>query len=322
VKKITIGITYDLKTDYRKLGYSVAECAEFDAIETIDAIENALNHLGYKTVRIGNLFALIERLNKGEKWDLVFNIAEGMYGYGREAQIPTLLEAYQIPFTFSDSLVCAITLHKGMSKRIVKYAGMPTSAFAEIYKIEDIDRINFGFPMFVKPLAEGSSKGIHSDSLIESEMNLREIISTKLSQTSGGLLVEEFLSGREFTTAILAGKVLGTMEVVPKSGKQTVYGFDEKQEYTQRIEYLIPEKDIQNTCSRLALQIWELFKCRDASRVDFKMNSHNEINFIEINPLAGLHPVDSDLIIIAGFMGIAYVDIIREIVESAWSRYK
>ena len=110
-KKLKIGLTYDLRDDYLKEGYGLEETAEFDLPETIEAIERVILDNGFQADRIGNIKALSRRLVAGDRWDLVFNIAEGMYGFGREAQVPALLEAYNIPYTFSDPLGNAITLH-------------------------------------------------------------------------------------------------------------------------------------------------------------------------------------------------------------------
>ena len=143
VKKLKVGLTYDLRDDYLKEGYSLEETAEFDLPDTIDAIEKVILDNGYEACRIGNIKALIRSLAAGERWDLVFNIAEGLHGFGREAQIPALLDAYKIPYTFSDPLGQALTLHKGMTKHIVRSLGIPTPDFAVVDSAEDIARVNF-----------------------------------------------------------------------------------------------------------------------------------------------------------------------------------
>ncbi|MBE0557918.1 MAG: D-alanine--D-alanine ligase, partial [Proteobacteria bacterium] len=127
-----IGMTYDLRDDYLAEGYGEEETAEFDHPKTIAAIEEALNDLDYETDRIGHIRALAMRLVAGERWDLVFNIAEGLRGFGREAQVPALLDAYDIPYTFSDPLLLTLTLHKGMTKRVIRDLRIPTPAFAVI----------------------------------------------------------------------------------------------------------------------------------------------------------------------------------------------
>src|SRR5688572_3644321 len=124
-----IGLTYDLRQDYLDDGYTPEQTAEFDSRVTIDGIESALRDLGHQTDRIGRVTWLVERLARGDRWDLVFNIAEGLHGIGREAQVPALLDAYSIPYTFSDPLVCTISLHKPTTKRVVRDLGIPTPDF-------------------------------------------------------------------------------------------------------------------------------------------------------------------------------------------------
>ena len=127
-----VGITYDLREEYLCEGFSLEETAEFDKPDTIDSIEEALQLLGHETERIGHVRSLVARLAGGSRWDLVFNIAEGLSGFGREAQVPAVLDAYGIPYTFSDPLVLSLTLHKGMTKRVVRDLGIPTPGFAVV----------------------------------------------------------------------------------------------------------------------------------------------------------------------------------------------
>ena len=155
-----VGLTYDLRDEYLAEGYGEEETAEFDRPETIHAIETALRRMGFETERIGHAKDLVARLANRERWDWVFNIAEGLHGIGREALIPALLEAYQIPCAFSDSMVLALTLHKGMTKRVIKNLGIPTPDFAVVEDERDIEDVNLPFPLFAKPVAEGTGKGI------------------------------------------------------------------------------------------------------------------------------------------------------------------
>jgi len=120
-----VGIAYDLKSDYIAEGYSEEEAAEFDSEETIAGIENALKANGYKTERIGNVRSLLSLLHNGKRWDIVFNICEGINGIGREAQVPAVLDIFNIPYTFSDVLVNSLTLHKGLTKRVIRDLGIP-----------------------------------------------------------------------------------------------------------------------------------------------------------------------------------------------------
>ena len=153
-----IGLTYDLRSEYLAMGYSEEATAEFDREETVDGIESALQRLGHATERIGHIRRLVERLAEGRRWDLVFNIAEGLNGIGREAQVPALLDAYGIPYTFSDPLVLGVCLHKGLTKLVVRDAGVPTPDFALVERPEDLARVGLPFPVFAKPVAEGTGK--------------------------------------------------------------------------------------------------------------------------------------------------------------------
>jgi D-alanine-D-alanine ligase len=167
-----VGITYDLRLDYLAEGYSEEETAEFDQPGTIDAVEGALQLLGYETDRIGHVRNLAKRLVAGDRWDLVFNFAEGLRGIGREAQVPALLEAYGIPHTFSDTLVLSLALHKAMAKRVIRDLGIPTPDFAVVEKIRDVEGIRLPYPLFAKPMAEGTGKGITAANKIRTREDL------------------------------------------------------------------------------------------------------------------------------------------------------
>ena len=162
-----IGLTYDLRNDYLAAGYSDQETAEFDRPDTIDAIQSALNDLGHQTDRIGHGQRLVSRLAAGDRWDMVFNIAEGLRGNARESQVPAILDLYAIPYTFSDPLVLAVTLHKDVTKTVVRQAGIPTPDFALVKRLADLDNVSLPLPLFVKPVAEGTSKGITADCRIQ-----------------------------------------------------------------------------------------------------------------------------------------------------------
>ena len=161
-----IGLTYDLRDEYLAEGYGEVATAEFDRADTIDQIENAVRSHGHETERIGHLRQLVKRLAAGDRWDLVFNICEGMHGIGREAQVPALLEAYEIPCTFADPVVMAVCLHKGLTKTLVEKASLPTPRFAVVEKPEDVSEISLPFPLFAKPIAEGTGKGVSPASFI------------------------------------------------------------------------------------------------------------------------------------------------------------
>jgi D-alanine-D-alanine ligase len=323
-----IGLTYDLRSDYLAEGYGEIETAEFDRDETIVAIEKALAALGYTTDRIGHGRHLIQRLAAGQRWDLVFNIAEGMYGIGREAQVPAILDLYNIPYTFSDPLVMALTLHKGMTKRVLRDAGVPTCDFMVVEKPEDAATVGFDPPYFIKPVAEGTGKGVTPDSIIRRRDALVPACRKMIAAFRQPVLLEAFLPGREFTVAVAgtaeAAQALGTIEVhLLNTAEPEVYSYINKEQCEERVRYQLvrPQDDpVVQEAEDLVLKAWRVLGCRDGGRADVRCDSHGRPQFMEVNPLAGLHPEHSDLPIICNHLGIAYVRLIERIVTSALQR--
>src|SRR5674476_1175459 len=171
-----VGLTYDLRSWYIDRGYSMDETAEFDKQETVDALENALKQMGYETEAVGNVFQLIEALSAGKRWDIVFNIAEGLYGDGRESVVPAILDQYKIPYVFSGPVIMGLSLNKHLAKLIVAAAGVPVSPGALVSKPEDLDKLNLNYPLFVKPVSEGTGKGITEKSLVKSPGELEKMV--------------------------------------------------------------------------------------------------------------------------------------------------
>ena len=321
-----VGLTYDLRDEYLAAGYSEVETAEFDQPATIDAIAGALQRQGMAVDRIGNARQLTGRLVSGDRWDLIFNFCEGLHGFGREALVPALLDAWQIPYVFSDPLACAVTLHKGIAKHVVRGNGLATPDFAVVETVADIARVRLGYPLFAKPVAEGTGKGISAASRVASPAELGSVCRTLLAQYHQPVLVEEFLRGREFTVGVigtgLAATAIGTMEVQlgPKADPG-IYTFDNKEHWEGRVTYaLLTEEPLLQHVEALAVSAWRALGCRDGGRLDIRLDSGNTPHFIEANPLAGLHPGHSDLPFICKFKGIAYDELIRRIVASALSR--
>jgi D-alanine-D-alanine ligase len=323
-----IGLTYDLRQDYLTAGFSTDETAEFDRPDTIEAIEAALRQLGHATDRIGHARQLIARLARGETWDLVFNIAEGLSGIAREAQVPAILDVYGIAYTFSDPLVLALALHKGLTKTVVAAGGVPTPAFAIVESLVDLKSIALPFPVFAKPLAEGTGKGVSPASRAQDAASLKTVCQQLLAQYQQPVLVETYLPGREFTVGIVgtgpAAKAIGTMEVLLRSAAEAhAYSYINKEKCEELVDYELvrPEHDQQvSEAQQVALLAWKILGCRDAGRVDLRCDAAGRPNFMEVNPLAGLHPEHSDLPILATKVGIEYVELIRRIVESAAPR--
>lgn len=317
-------LTYDLKSEYAALGYSSEEIAEFDCPETIDGIEAALRSLGHEVERVGNIFALVERLAAGWRADCVFNIAEGMHGYAREAQVPALLEAYRIPCTFADAATLSLCLRKDLTKLVVRDAGLETACFAVIGSLADAEKLDLPFPVFLKPVAEGTGKGVSARSLVADRDELLASVSWMLEHYRQLILAEEYLPGREYTVGIVGSgadaRVVGGMEVHFNEGSGTVYSYENKAQYEEKVRYSRIDAFTHADVFALALDSWRALGCRDGGRIDIRRNAKDEPSFIEVNPLAGLNPVDSDLPIICRMNGISYETLIGWIVESALKR--
>jgi len=324
---LKIGITCDLRDDYLAAGFTEEQTAEFDSQVTIAAIEEALQALGYATEQIGNIRALAGRLVAGERWDLVFNIAEGMNGFGREAQIPALLEAWDIPFVFSDTLVLALTLHKGLTKRVIRDIGIPTPDFAVIETMAEAKALKMAFPLFAKPVAEGTGKGITDASRINNQKELEEACAALLAKFQQPVLVETFLPGREFTVGIIGtgadAYIPGVMEVIfTQNVREEIYSYANKEGWKGRIDYRLADDEAARKAAALSLAAWRGLGCRDGGRVDLRVDAAGMPSFIEVNPLAGLRPGYSDLPILCERAGISYRELIARIVGSALKRLR
>jgi D-alanine-D-alanine ligase len=320
-----IGLTYDLKAEYLQMGFSSEEVAEFDRVETIEALEETLKSAGHRVTRIGRAEALIARLSQGERWDLVFNIAEGYRGQARESQVPAILDVFGIPYTFSDPMVMAICLDKRLAKHVVREQSVVTPDFAVVSALEDLSKVELGFPVFAKPLAEGTSRGVTAASKIADSARLEAVTRELLGRYAQPVLVEAYLPGREFTVGILGtgdrARTIGAMEIhLEGSEDREVYSYDNKQLFEGRVRYSLATDEVAAASSELALKAYRALGCRDGGRVDVRLDAFGRPSFIEANPLAGLNPDISDLAILGRLNGIAYRDIILEILESASCR--
>jgi len=322
---VRIGFTYDLRDDYLREGYTEEETAELDAPEAIDAIEAALKSLGHTVARVGNVKSLTTRLAAGDRWDVVFNYAEGLFGFAREAQVPALLDAFQIPYTFSDGLTFALTLHKGFTKHVVRSLGIPTPDFAVVSRASDVAQIGLPFPLFVKPVAGGSSVGVSAASFVTDSTALVSTCRRLLGTYHQPVLVETFLPGRELTVGIVGtgprARVLGVMEVILTSDAD-VHAYTYSTKNLELARYRIVDDGAAVEAAEIALRAWNGLGCRDAGRVDCRCDRSGRAHFLEVNPLAGLHPTHADLVILAGLVGVSYGELIGSIVASASERLR
>ena len=325
---LNIGITYDLRSEYLAMGYTEDETAEFDRDDTIAAIESTLSELGHRPERIGHARQLAAALIAGKRWDLVFNIAEGMHGIGREALVPALLDLYRIPYTFSDPLVMSLTLHKGMTKRVIRDAGVATADFFVAERAGDAEAVVFDPPYFVKPVAEGTGKGISPASIVRERAALQKACERCIRTYRQPAIIEPYLPGREFTVGIVGtgdnAEVLGAMEVhLMETAEPGVYSYVNKEEFEDRVTYRLTAPDTDPVAAQaeaVSLSAWRVLGCRDAGRVDIRCDAKGRPQFMEVNPLAGIHPHHSDLPIICNLAGIPYRSLIDRILLSAMPR--
>ena len=321
-----IGITYDLRADYLAQGMSEEDSAEFDAEITIASIAAALEGLGHDPDRIGHVRALAERLVAGERWDAVFNICEGISGFAREAQVPALLDAYGVPYVFSDALTLAASLDKGWAKRIVRDCGVPTAPFALIERIGDAANVALPYPLFLKPVAEGSGKGVGGRSRVTNPVELRTVAADLLARFRQPVLVETYLPGREFTVGIIGtgdgAEVLGVLDIAATETAATShYGYENKEFCDLNVRYRLVDDGQAQAAGEAALAAWRALRCRDGGRVDIRNDAQGRPQFLEVNPLAGLNPEHSDLCFLARFKGMSYLQLIGLILDSFLKRH-
>lgn len=324
-----IGFTYDLRCDYLAAGFGEEETAEFDAIGTIEGIESALIELGHTVHRIGNARALIERLAAGERWDLVFNICEGLRGLAREAQVPSILDVFDIPYTFSDPAALVVCLDKALTKTVLRAAGVPTPDWFVVRALCELSDAKMVFPVIAKPIAEGTGKGIDGASKVIDFHTLERTCNRLLERYRQPVIIEQFLPGREFTVGIAGSAddatVLGTLEIKLRTGRAEpdVYSYTNKENSEALVEYEVgnPMSDAQvNLAEAIALNAWRAVNGRDGGRIDLRCDASGRPQVLEVNPLAGLHPTHSDLPMIATARGISFVSLVRRIIESAQKR--
>lgn len=322
-----IAFTYDLRDDYLNLGFSAEETAEFDSVETIDAIEKALTKMGHKVIRIGNIWNLTKALAKGESWHLVFNVCEGLQGLAREAQVPALLDAYNQPYVFSSPEALIVAHDKSLAKLKLAQAGLATASW-QVFKNEvELTDLSLAFPVFLKPVAEGTGKGISAKSLIEKLDDFAPVLTELLERYNQPVLVEKYLSGREFTVGVIgngaAAKAIGVMEIISKPGAEAGgHTYHNKENCEALMEYKLADDTTAIAAAKLAEDAWKILECRDAGRIDIRCDENGVPHFLEVNPLAGLHPTHSDLPILASQNGMDFQSLMENIIDSATKRIK
>lgn len=310
--------------------------AEWDTWDTITAVKKAIEVFHDITLVEANEDAY-EKL-KSLKPDIVFNIAEGFNGTSREAQIPAILEMLNIPYTGSDPLTLCVCLDKARTKEIFTYHNIPTPKFVVSNNYEEVEKLNFEFPLIVKPNREGSSKGIYSSCFVRNNDELKSEIERIYLDYNQPALIEEFLPGREFTVAVMGNestaRVLPIVEINYSQFPENftpIYSFEAKWIMDTKENpldvFTCPaqlDKELENNIKNTVLKTYNLLRCRDWSRIDVRLDSKGTPNIIEVNPLPGILPnpeENSCFPKAARSVGMDYNEMINTVLFEAAKRY-
>lgn len=323
-----VGFTYDAKADYElRPGDPPDRYAEFDGGATLQDIEAALRSGGHEVLCIGHVQHLLKRLLAGERWDIVFNIAEGLDGRNRESQVPLLLELFGQPYTASDALSLGMTLDKTIAKKIVSFHGLRTPRFLEVNRLEELSHTPLRFPAIVKPSEEGTSKGLSPESVVRTPEQLATRVAWTLQTYHQPALVEEFIIGQEFTIAVLGND---PPEALPPVQIAIAGRLDLGEEFythtrveSNEIEYLCPAPTTpiaDQELRRLAVRAFQALECRDVARIDVRLDRSGRAFFLECNPLPNLGRIDV-FPKIAKALGQSYDALILRILHAACQRY-
>jgi D-alanine-D-alanine ligase len=328
-ERLKVGFAYNVKRVTPEITGEQDDEAEYDSPKTLQAIREAIASYGHDVVDLEATSDLPIVL-ASTPVDVVFNIAEGFKGRNRESQVPALLELLDIPYTGSDPAALSVSLDKALAKRMVRTHGILTPDYLVMHSGKERLPKELGFPLIVKPVAEGTSKGVTKKSIVRDEAELRAAARELIGKYRQPALAEEYVAGREFTVGLLGERrprVLPPMEVVflDASDPTPIYSFEMKQDWNDKIRYEVPAKLSERELDRLeraAREVFAALGCRDVARVDFRMDAEGRIFFIESNPLPGLAPGWSDLVLIAQAAGIDYRALIGEILSFAIRRHQ
>jgi D-alanine-D-alanine ligase len=325
-----IGITYDLKTTAAH-GMPDDSFEEFDNPHTIEAIAAVLLGRGDEVVLLGDGREFLDKV-LAERPDFVFNFAEGHgISRSREARVPAALELLGIPYTGSDPFTMAVTLDKQCAKKLVSLAGiaiprgfaLPYDAPAEIIPAEQLP-----YPLVIKPAWEGSSKGIRNKCLVKSPDEVPDVVKSLRRDHPQTILLEEYIDGLEVTVGVLGNdppQLLGIMSVEPNEKvEHFIYSLEIKRDYRRLVTYRCPAPlppEVLKAIATSARTVFHELGCRDVARIDFRVRDGIPY-FLELNPLPGLNPEDSDLVIMSRLLAWPYERLVGAIVDAALARWR
>lgn len=350
MKKFRVALLANLKSNAPKFdGMPEDQWDDLDSERTVNALVNAIRAGGNTCEFLEGNPTLFETLPK-YKPDICFNICEGHFGDAREAQVPALLEMLRIPYTGSKVLTLSLALDKPMTKRVLTYHDLPTPPFQSFERIDEPLSEDMTFPLFVKPSREGTGMGVSSKSIVRNEEELREQVAHILDRYKQTALVEKYIEGREVTVGFV-GNLIGPvsrrlpedeeaprmqaglrffppMEVnlKPFEDSDVVYSNRLKVDLADKLDYLCPaplDDDMVDELNWLAAAVFRVTGALDVSRIDFRLDAHDNLKpyILEINPLPGLSPGVSDLVIEAAAEGVDHTFLVNMILDTALKRY-
>jgi len=323
---------------------------DLDSDVTVNAIVSALESCGHRATFLEGNLTLIDSLPR-LKPDICFNICEGHWGDSRESHVPALLEMMRIPYTASGVMTLALTLDKPMTKRVLAFHGLPTPAFQVFERADEPIDADLTFPLFVKPSREGTGMGVSGDSVVRTEAQLRERLAEQIARYRQPILVERFIRGREVTVGVIGNllrpvawrvpedeqtaRVIEGLNFLPvlevdfaayPESEAGVYTNRMKTEWAHDFHQFCPaplDAALLERLQWLTAAVFRVTGCVDVARVDFRLDADDghKPYILEVNPLPGLYPGLSDLVLEAGAMGMTYNDLINAIFDAACIRH-
>jgi len=350
MKNFKVALLANLKINAPKFeGMAQDQWDDLDSEKTIKSLVEAIRAGGHTCEFLEGNLSLLTTL-PSFKPDICFNICEGHFGDAREAHVPSILEMMRIPYTGSKVLTLALSLDKPMTKRVIAFHDLPTPSFQTFERIDEPLAIDMSFPLFVKPSREGTGMGVSRNSIVHDENEMREQISVIIDKYKQPALVERYIEGREVTIGFV-GNLLGPVahrlpddetarriqaglhffppmevDLSPFTETDTVYSNRLKVDLADKLNYLCPapiSEEMKADLNWLAAAVFRVTGALDVSRVDFRLDMHDNYKpyILEINPLPGLSPVISDLVIEAAGEGIGHTELVNMILETALKRY-
>ncbi len=350
MKKFNVALLANLKKNAPKFeGMAADQWADLDSEKTANALVEAIRAGGHTCEFLEGNISLFETLPV-YKPDICFNICEGHFGDARESHVPSILEMLRIPYTGSKVLTLALALDKPMTKRVIAFHDLPTPEFQNFERLDEPLSPDMSFPLFVKPSREGTGMGVSKDSIVHNDAEMREQIAIIINKYKQPALVERYIEGREVTVGFVGNLVgpvaqrlpdnedspriqaglhfLPPMEVdlTPYSDSDTVYSNRLKVDLADQLNYLCPapiSEELKQDLNWYAAAVFRVTGALDVSRVDFRLDVHNNYKpyILEINPLPGLSPIISDLVIEAAGEGIGHTELVNMILDTALKRY-